>query len=139
VGDPHRVEQILTNLLSNSVKFTPPGGSIRVELGKGTPPIEGAGHAPQVSIAVSDTGIGIKDEDLQRIFQPFVQVDHGYTRGHSGTGLGLAISRQLASLMGGALTVESTPGVGSRFSVWLPMGAEKPALSPPSQAQVAAV
>jgi signal transduction histidine kinase len=124
VGDPHRVEQILTNLLSNAVKFTPGGGAIRVELGKGTPPVEGAGHAPHVSITVSDTGIGIKGEDLSRIFQPFVQVENGYTRGHSGTGLGLAISRQLATLMGGALTVESAAGAGSKFTVWLPLATE---------------
>jgi signal transduction histidine kinase len=124
VGDPHRVQQIVTNLLSNAVKFTPSGGEISVEIAKGTPPVEGAGHAPQVSITVTDTGIGIKEEDLVRIFQPFVQVEHGYTRGHSGTGLGLAISRQLAALMGGSLTVQSTPGSGSRFTVWLPMGVE---------------
>jgi signal transduction histidine kinase len=139
VGDPHRVEQILTNLLSNAVKFTPQGGTIRVELGKGTPPIDGAGHAPHVSITVSDTGIGIRHEDLSRIFQPFIQVEHGYTRGHSGTGLGLAISRQLATLMGGTLTVESTLGAGSRFTVWLPMGPERVASSPPAEAQAAAV
>jgi signal transduction histidine kinase len=124
LADGHRVEQVVTNLLSNAVKFTPAGGSIRVEIGKGTAPVEGAGHAPQVSITVADSGIGIKQDDLSRIFQPFVQVEHGYTRGHSGTGLGLAISRQLATLMGGALTVESTPGKGSRFTVWLPMASE---------------
>lgn len=136
VGDPHRVEQILTNLLSNAVKFTPSGGSITVAVGRGTPPIEGASHAPQLSIAVQDTGIGIKSEDLSRIFQPFVQVEHGYTREHSGTGLGLAISRQLAMLMGGGLTVESTPGTGSRFTLWLPLGIESslPAATPPATA-----
>jgi signal transduction histidine kinase len=124
IGDPHRVEQILTNLLSNAVKFTPPGGSITVSLGKGSPRVEGAGHAPHISFTVEDTGIGIKEEDLVRIFQPFVQVENGYTRGHAGTGLGLAISRQLATLMGGALTVESAPGKGSRFTVWLPLASE---------------
>jgi signal transduction histidine kinase len=137
VGDSHRVEQIVTNLLSNAVKFTHPGGKISVELGKGTPPTEGAGHAPQVSIAVSDTGIGIKQEDFARIFQPFVQVENGYTRGHSGTGLGLAISRQLASLMGGSLTVESAVGVGSRFTLWLPLGVEQTAPQTPKPSSVA--
>ena len=139
VGDPNRVQQILTNLLSNAVKFTNSGGEISVEIGKGTPPIEGASHAPQVSIAVTDTGIGIKEEDLNRIFQPFVQVEHGYTRGHSGTGLGLAISRQLAGLMGGALTVTSVPGKGSRFTLWLPMGTEPAATPQPRAPQAAAV
>jgi signal transduction histidine kinase len=124
LGDAHRVQQILTNLLSNAVKFTGPRGTIIVEIGKGTPPIDGASHAPQVSITIADTGIGIKDEDLGRIFLPFVQVDNGYTRSQSGTGLGLAISRQLATLMGGALTVESVPDRGSRFTVWLPMTTE---------------
>ena len=138
-GDAHRVDQILTNLLSNAVKFTPTGGSINVELGKGTPRVEGVGHAPQVSIAVTDTGIGIKEEDLTRIFQPFVQVENGYTRGHAGTGLGLAISRQLATLMGGTLTVESALGRGSRFTLWLPMASEA-AISPsPAPAKAATV
>jgi signal transduction histidine kinase len=137
VGDSHRVEQIVTNLLSNALKFTAPGGRISVEIGKGTPPIEGASHAPQLSITVADTGIGIKDEDLVRIFLPFVQVENGYTRGHSGTGLGLAISRQLVSLMGGSLTVQSVPGAGSRFTVWLPLSME-PALPPNAKAPAAA-
>ena len=137
IGDEHRVRQIVTNLLSNAVKFTPNGGTITIEIGKGTPPVKGAGHAPQVSIAVADTGIGIEPEDLSRIFQPFVQVDHGYTRAQSGTGLGLAISRQLASLMGGTLTVESTPGSGSRFTLWLPLETG-PAASPPPAASATA-
>jgi signal transduction histidine kinase/HAMP domain-containing protein len=132
LADPHRVEQILTNLLSNAVKFTQPGGAITVAIGKGTPPIDGSGHAPQLSVAVADTGIGIKHDDLARIFHPFVQVENGYTRGHSGTGLGLAISRQLATLMGGALTVESEPGKGSRFTLWLPLGTEASLPNPPA-------
>jgi signal transduction histidine kinase len=118
VGDPHRVEQILTNLLSNAVKFTPEGGTIRVEMGTGTAV---AGEGTQLWIAIADTGIGIQSSDLDRIFQPFVQVENGYTRGQGGTGLGLAISRQLAVLMGGGLTAESEPGKGSRFVVWLPL------------------
>jgi signal transduction histidine kinase len=138
VGDPHRVQQIVTNLLSNAVKFTPSGGRITVELGKGSPPMDDASHAPHVSITVADTGIGIKPEDLARIFQPFVQVENGYTRGHSGTGLGLAISKQLASLMGGSLTVQSAPGEGSRFTVWLPMAAEAAVPPSPRSSTVAA-
>jgi signal transduction histidine kinase len=139
IGDPHRVEQIVTNLLSNAVKFTAAGGRISIELGKGTPPVDGAGHAPQVLISVSDTGIGIKEEDLARIFQPFVQVENGYTRGHSGTGLGLAISRQLATLMGGSLTVESAPSVGSRFTLWMPLASEPPIPASPKLPTAAAV
>ena len=72
------------------------------------------------SIAVEDTGVGISPGDLDRVFNPFVQVDEGYTRAQGGTGLGLAISRKLAEMMGGAITVESTLGKGSRFTLWLP-------------------
>ena len=120
LGDPHRVEQILTNLLSNAVKFTASGGRISVEWGSGRRPGTTASSAEWVWMTVSDTGIGIAPDDLARIFQPFVQVENGYTRGKGGTGLGLAISRQLAVIMGGDLTVESTLGSGSRFTVWLP-------------------
>ena len=121
VGDPQRVDQVLVNLLSNAVKFTQPGG--RVTLGceerGGTLP---GGTVPGrwTCIAVEDTGIGIRPEERERIFEPFIQVESGYTRRHGGTGLGLAISLRLARSMGGELTVESTPGEGSRFTLWLP-------------------
>jgi len=120
LGDPHRVEQIVTNLLWNAVKFTASGGRITVERGIGRRPGVPATDAQAVWIAVGDTGIGIAADDLARIFQPFVQVENGYTRGTGGTGLGLAISRQLAVMMGGDLTVESTLRSGSRFTLWLP-------------------
>jgi hypothetical protein len=77
-------------------------------------------EGPWVYFVVEDTGIGIAPGLVQRVFQPFVQADGGYTRIHSGTGLGLAISRRLARLMGGDLTVESHQGEGSRFTLWLP-------------------
>jgi len=64
--------------------------------------------------------VGISPIDLERVFDPFVQVDEGYTRAQGGTGLGLAISRKLAEMMGGSITVESTLGQGSRFTLWLP-------------------
>ena len=122
-GDEQRVQQILVNLLSNAVKFTEPGGRISVgcALADETPP--GAvlpGPGPWVAIMVSDTGIGIAPDKLERIFRPFEQGQSGYTRVHSGTGLGLTISRRLARLMDGELTVESTEGVGSCFTLWLP-------------------
>jgi signal transduction histidine kinase len=116
LGDPHRVEQILVNLLSNALKFTPSGGRITVEWGTGG---RGARSTDGVWISVADTGIGIEPQDQERVFLPFVQVENGYTRGTGGTGLGLAISRQLATLMGGDLTVESKLGGGSRFTLWL--------------------
>jgi signal transduction histidine kinase len=126
LGDPQRVEQILVNLLSNAIKFTAPGGRASVTCrprdGDGT----GSPHPGRwVCLTVADTAAGIDPEQLQRIFEPFVQVDSGYTRRHEGTGLGLAISRRLARSMGGELTVESEPGRGSRFTLWLPAATEE--------------
>jgi signal transduction histidine kinase len=120
-GDPHRVQQILTNLLSNAIKFTPPGGRVGLRAESGTRELPGRGiGAEWVSISVSDTGVGVADEDHERIFHPFVQVESGYTRSQGGTGLGLTISRNLAQLMGGEITVESALGAGSTFTLWLP-------------------
>jgi signal transduction histidine kinase len=122
LGDPQRVQQILTNLLSNAVKFTPTGGTVVIRAGTGKRhglPDTGP-NTEWTCIAVEDTGIGIAADDLERIFQPFVQVENGYTRAHGGTGLGLTISRSLAQMMGGGLDVESTAGDGSRFTLWLP-------------------
>jgi signal transduction histidine kinase len=111
-ADREKVQQIVINLLSNALKFTPPGGRVRVDAGRG---------ANVVRLAVSDTGIGIPDEKQASVFDPFVQVDMSRTRGSVGSGLGLAISRDLARGMGGDLDVESTPGKGSTFTLWLPM------------------
>jgi signal transduction histidine kinase len=105
------MQQIVLNLLSNAVKFTEPGGRVTLAC---TPRIDG------VAIIVSDTGHGIAGDQLQRIFEPFVQVDARLARAHDGIGLGLAISRDLARGMGGDLTVESTPGAGSAFTLVLP-------------------
>jgi signal transduction histidine kinase len=122
VGDPQRVQQILTNLLANAVKFTSEGGKVSIRCGTGSPPpsAEGNGQHAWTWITVADTGVGIAGDDLDRIFQPFVQVDQGYTRAHGGTGLGLTISRNLAQMMGGEISVDSAVGRGSRFSLWLP-------------------
>jgi len=122
VGDPQRVQQILMNLLANAVKFTPAGGSVSVRCASqngrgGGSPDTGTSWA---SITIVDTGVGIAADDLDRIFQPFVQVENGYTRVHGGTGLGLTISRSLAQMMGGDIAVESEVGAGSRFTLWLP-------------------
>jgi signal transduction histidine kinase len=121
VGDPQRVQQILTNLLGNAVKFTPAGGCVSICCGSARATVvEERSGAPWATITVQDNGVGIAPSDLERIFQPFVQVDGGYTRSHGGTGLGLTISRNLAQMMGGDITVESVLGEGSRFTVWLP-------------------
>jgi signal transduction histidine kinase len=119
-GDPQRVDQILLNLVSNAVKFTERGGQARLSCAireGGLPSHDGGAW---VCLRVEDTGIGIAPDQLERIFEPFVQVESGYTRRHEGAGLGLAISRRFARWMGGDLTVESTPGAGSAFTLWLP-------------------
>ena len=123
VGDEHRVRQILANLLSNAVKFTDSGGMVSVDCGcSDETPRDSAlhGSGPWTYVRVRDTGIGIAAEEQARIFEPFHQVDRGHTRQRGGTGLGLAISRRLARLMGGDLTLDSTLGVGSTFTLWLP-------------------
>jgi signal transduction histidine kinase len=113
-GDGEKVQQIILNLLSNGVKFTEPGG--RLEMSCGT-----SSAAPAcVEVRVTDTGSGIEPHQLDRVFQPFVQLDARLTRTREGTGLGLAISRDLARGMGGDLTLMSTPGVGSTFILTLP-------------------
>ena len=123
VGDEQRVRQILVNLLSNAAKFTEAGGRIVISCGltENAPPeaqVHGAG--PWAFLRVEDTGIGIAPEQLAHVFDPFHQVDSTHTRAQGGTGLGLAISRRLARLMGGDLVAESTPRVGSTFTLWLP-------------------
>ena len=128
VGDEQRVQQVLVNLLSNAVKFTPPGGQVTVRCGHADRiPSEGTAQGgPWTYFVITDTGIGIAEDFMPRIFQPFSQGDSGYKRAHSGTGLGLTISRRLARLMGGDLTVESAPGEGSVFTLWLPAGRTAP-------------
>jgi PAS domain S-box-containing protein len=112
LADISKTEQILINLVSNAVNFTPEGGTISI----------GCGFADSgVWIRVRDSGVGIPDDKLETIFEPFVQVGRSFTTGHRGTGLGLAISREMARGMSGDLTVESEVGKGSSFTVWLPM------------------
>ncbi|PTY08128.1 hypothetical protein DB347_00640 [Opitutaceae bacterium EW11] len=116
-GDATRLRQVLVNLVNNAVKFTPSGSvSIRVACRPAAPPA-GAAHAPlTLEFSVTDTGIGIPADRLDRLFRPFSQVDSSTTRKYGGTGLGLAISHRLCALMGGSITVHSTLGVGSTFS-----------------------
>jgi signal transduction histidine kinase len=110
-ADKAKVEQILINLLSNAVKFT--------ERGKVT--LECDWHdSHRVAITVTDTGVGIPPDQLERIFEPFVQVGRSLSQAQEGTGLGLAISRDLARGMGGDIVVTSEPEKGSRFTLILP-------------------
>jgi PAS domain S-box-containing protein len=123
VGDEQRVRQILVNLLANAIKFTPPGERVAVTDGiaaEAPAAVRVYGRGPWAYVRVEDTGVGIAPDAQGRIFEPFVQIDQTRTRPVGGSGLGLAISRRLARLMGGDLTVESTPGVGSTFALWLP-------------------
>lgn len=115
-GDRRRFEQILLNLLSNSIKFTEEGG-VRVEAKAGD---------GEVSFAVTDTGLGIKHEEMDRLFRPFSQLDGGINRRHEGTGLGLSICRRLVELFGGKLWVKSAWGRGSTFGFELPRPRKAP-------------
>ncbi|MEO5904207.1 MAG: ATP-binding protein [Gemmatimonadaceae bacterium] len=128
VGDEERVRQILVNLLSNAVKFTKSGGVITIESGSAASPTEERRlHARRgyVFVSVTDNGVGIAEEKLAGIFEPFVQADAGTTRSKEGSGLGLTISRRLARLMGGDITVTSRIGEGSTFTLWMPAEDQK--------------
>ncbi|HEX7445155.1 MAG TPA: response regulator, partial [Methanothrix sp.] len=111
IGDPTRLRQILGNLLHNAVKFTECG---EVNLSVSAPEVSGTGTR-EIHFAIQDTGIGISLEQMDRLFQPFSQVDATVTRKYGGTGLGLAISKKLVEQMGGDIWVESEPDIGSTF------------------------
>jgi signal transduction histidine kinase len=120
-ADAERFQQILLNLITNAIKFTPRGGSIAVACDE---------DGGVVRVRVTDTGIGIRPGDLERVFEPFVQIDrHLTTAALQGVGLGLSISRELARAMRGDLTLESTEGVGSTFTLTLPV-ASRATLTP---------
>lgn len=110
-ADERAVEQVLLNLLDNAVKYTAPGGQVRID-----------GHCAgeRVVVSVQDSGLGIEEKYLPRLFERFYRVDKGRSREMGGTGLGLSIVKHLAVAMGGDVGVTSAPGVGSTFSVTLP-------------------
>jgi signal transduction histidine kinase/CheY-like chemotaxis protein len=121
--DPTRVRQILINLLGNALKFTESGSvtvTVRLASALSSPGSEADGAL--LYVEVTDTGIGISEQDISRLFQPFTQADVTTTRRFGGTGLGLTISRRLAQLLGGDVTVRSDVGVGSTFTVSLATG-----------------
>lgn len=110
--DPVRLNQIISNLLNNSIKFTSRGAvSVRVSLRPGG----------NLEVRVSDTGVGIPEDKLNAIFEPFTQLEHTYTKEHGGIGLGLNVVLQLCRILGGQVSVESKPGEGSTFTVVLPV------------------
>jgi two-component system, sensor histidine kinase and response regulator len=110
-ADVRRIQQILWNLLSNAVKFTPKGGNVTLRLWM---------ESDTVVFQVEDSGIGILEEQLPRLFEKFHQLDTPYRRRYEGTGLGLALTKQLVELHRGRIEVESTVNVGSVFTVWIP-------------------
>jgi PAS domain S-box-containing protein len=139
VADMRRLKQILVNLLTNAVKFTPPGGRVGLE-------VTGDPDRQAVRFTVWDTGIGISEAEAATLFQPFVQLDSSLARQQQGTGLGLSLVSRLARLHGGGVDLVSTPGRGSRFTVrlpWLvptaPAAAEPPAPAPPLECASAPV
>jgi len=121
-ADAERFQQILLNLITNATKFTLTGGRIDVICDV---------HENAVRIRVTDTGLGVRPVDIERVFEPFVQIDrHLTSASQQGVGLGLSISRELARAMRGDLTLESTEGVGSVFTLTLPLASEKSADTP---------
>jgi two-component system sensor histidine kinase/response regulator len=137
IADSRKLKQIMFNLLSNALKFTPDGGSVRVcarkvrgsrfkvqgskeqNVGHRTSNVEP--DADFVEVSVEDTGIGINKEDLPKLFKAFSQVSSPYTKEHEGTGLGLALTKRMVELHGGRVSVESEPGKGSRFTFAIPI------------------
>lgn len=129
-GDRTKVKQVLLNLLSNAAKFTQNGQiTFSVDRIEAMNPNGDPDPNPDAAIfvfTVTDTGIGMTAEQIKKIFQPFVQADEKYTRKYGGTGLGLAIGQNFCHMMGGSITVESEPGVGSSFTCRLPSVVHKP-------------
>ena len=127
-ADAGKLRQVLVNLLANAVKFTEPGGAVTMSAQVTVVPtqvtvVPTTDTIPSVAISVTDTGCGISADDLGRVFEPFVQVGPRSDAHKVGVGLGLAISRDLTRGMGGSLTVESTPAVGTTFTLTLPQAA----------------
>ncbi len=128
LGDPHRIAQVLNNLLSNAIKFTESGGvEVKVSMKPGRP----------VSFEISDTGVGMTQAQVARVFDSFEQADGSMTRRFGGTGLGLSIVRELVELMGGQIDMTSTPGIGTRVKVTLPLTEAED--MPPVRAEAEAV
>jgi len=126
IGDSMKLQQVLINLLGNAVKFT---GSGKISLD--VHPLSGKGKQSTIRFTINDTGIGIKEEYLDRIFEPFEQVDTAATTAFGGTGLGLAIVKNLVDLMGGSVKVRSISGIGSEFTVDIPLTIDEENTAPP--------
>jgi CheY-like chemotaxis protein len=132
-SDARMLKQIIMNLLSNAVKFTPNGGKIGVEIRMND-------STQSLELSVWDSGIGIAETDLPKLFQPFTQLHTGLDRPYEGTGLGLALVKRLTATLGGSITVDTTVGKGTRFTLYLPAGEDKRASAaaqqkPPAKAK----
>ena len=134
IADERKVKQVGFNLLSNAGKFTPAGGAIAVRAQATRTPLPPHGGNPverdAVRVAVTDTGIGIADADLPRLFEEFSQLDVTFARRHEGTGLGLSLAKRFVELHGGRIGVESVLGRGSTFWVELPVDGPSQAALP---------
>ncbi|MDJ0782963.1 MAG: ATP-binding protein [Desulfosarcinaceae bacterium] len=139
MADERKLKQILYNLLANAVKFTPPGGRVTLSAMAGETKGEPAGgEVPMITIAVSDSGIGIAAEHLASIFNPFIQVDASTGRHYEGTGLGLSLTQRMVCLHGGQIWAESAgEGQGSCFRFTLPVGGPQVLAEPPAEALAA--
>lgn len=124
LGDPGRLEQALTNLVGNAIKFTPPGGKVELQVQV----VDGG-----MRYRVSDSGIGIPDQDKARIFEPFFQISSGHARRQDGVGLGLHIVRSFCQLSGGDVRVDDRPGGGSTFTLELPLRRAEPGAAPAAE------
>jgi signal transduction histidine kinase len=111
-ADETRLQEVLYNLLDNALKYSAPGGQIRLQAQK---------HGKEVALSVSDTGVGISNVDLPRIFERFYRADKARSRELGGTGLGLSIVKHIAQMHGGRVEAESELGRGSTIRVWLPI------------------
>ena len=121
LGDPTRLNQVLVNILSNAVKYTPEGGHIRFEVKE----LPRDGHYARYQFIVEDTGIGMSREFVKHLYDPFTRAENSVTNRVQGTGLGMAITKSIVDLMGGIIHVDSTPGKGSRFEVTLDFPIDK--------------
>ena len=131
LGDRQKIRDILRNLLTNAIKFTPEGGQIEVTLDTGPlrpddfPHVDPSAHRA-VQVTIADSGIGMSPDEQARIFEPFFQVDSSSTRRYGGSGLGLTLAKRYVEALGGNIWVDSTPGSGSSFTVALPAEVEEP-------------
>ncbi len=116
MADAAKVRQVLFNLISNAIKYTPPGGSVTVRAGK---------KGSDLMISVTDTGIGIAQDDIPRLFQPFRQLESSYTKKYSGAGVGLVLANRLVTMHGGEIQVQSEQGSGSTFTFTIPIEQEE--------------